>query len=158
MQKLTRYAVASLITVMTFALVVPSKSYAQAAQGQQGDSGQDKGEKRRGTGTDENIKSKSVQNNPSPEAAPEAPPEKGGKKERQSVCSLHVDNRTPWKVQIYVDGDYVGLVSPYGDAYGTYGGGRLAVYAVAEFVGGSELTWGPRTISCNGRYTWTVNQ
>jgi len=106
----------------------------------------------RGGGADENIKSKSVENNP--KALPEAPPEKGGDKSRGgNVCHLLVDNYTRYKIQIFVDGDYVGLVSPWGDAKGSYiPNGFYTFYGVADFTDGSRLIWGPTRDYCEDYY------
>jgi hypothetical protein len=68
---------------------------------------------------------------------------------------LHIDNRTPWKIQIFVDGVYVGLVSGWGDSYGYYRCGTHSVYAVADFDNGAQLTWGPRSLRFP--HTWTLN-
>jgi hypothetical protein len=111
----------------------------------------DIGQKSRGGGEDENIKSSSAANDP--EAAPPAPPEKGGDKTRGSLCYLTVDNYTEWKIQVYVDRDYVGLVSSWGKSTGSYGGGSTRLYAVADFTDGTRYAWGPRVITCNGGYT-----
>ncbi len=116
----------------------------------------DKAQKTRGGGPDENIKSKSMSNNPN--AATPAPPDKGGEKTR-GYCRLHVDNQTPWIIWIYVDGYYVGAASTWGDAYGTYSEGAHKFYAVAEFDDGSRLTFGPRDVGfCGGPYTWTLTR
>lgn len=88
----------------------------------------------------------------------EAPPEKGGRKSRQAMCRLRVDNRTPWTVQIGVEGRYNGTVAPWGDAFGAYSGGTLRVFGLAEFDDGSTLTWGPTTVRCYGAYAWTLER
>jgi hypothetical protein len=66
------------------------------------------------------------------------------------VCRVDVDNWTPWKVQIYVDGTFRGLVSPWGDGVTYTGAGPTRVYARAEFTDGSALTWGPTDYDCYG--------
>lgn len=88
----------------------------------------------------------------------EAPPNKGGRKSRQSMCRLRVDNHTPWIVQIGVDGRYNGTVAPWGDAFGAYGGGLMRVFGLAEFEDGSTKTWGPTPIKCYGTHTWTLER
>jgi hypothetical protein len=104
--------------------------------------------------TEPQLKGTDAKNDPA--AAPEAPPDKGGKKTRAQLCHLHVDNRTSLYVKIFVDGDYVGTVYPWGDSYGTYAGGGREVYGRADFTDGSWSYWGPSTISCKGPYTWTL--
>ena len=91
-----------------------------------------------------------------PNASVEAPPDKGGKKSRAGVCRLHVDNRTSLIIKIFVDGDYVGTVSAYGDAQGYYSAGSRTVYARADFTDGSWRYWGPTGIPCYGTFTWAL--
>jgi hypothetical protein len=92
----------------------------------------------------------------------QAPPNKGGKKTRGPRCHLHVDNRTQWIIQLGVNGGYVGTVSAYGDAYGTFfnlSSGDYRLFGLAEFDDPSNnLTWGPITTSCpGGEFTWTLH-
>ena len=115
----------------------------------------DKAQKSRGEGKDENIKTETLKNNPN--ATIPAPAKKGGEKGRALGCYLGVDNRTQWIIRIYVDGTNVGAVSSWGDATGDYLSGRHVFYGVAYFDDGSKLTWGPRTVNCDGLYTWTLN-
>jgi hypothetical protein len=112
-------------------------------------------------GNDSNIKSNSDKNNPSVQTP--APADKGGSRRRGAgsrPCGLHIDNRTPWLMRIYVDGNYRGTVSAYGDLVGLTGDGPTALYAVAPFDDGSEKTWGPRVFNCSAGdvYTWQVTQ
>ncbi len=105
--------------------------------------------------TDPNVKHDSVTNVRT--ASPDAPPAKGGAKPRgMSPGQLHVDNRTQWVIFIYVDGDRVGSVSRYGDAYGYYSCGPHVLYARAFFDDGSVRTWGPVTAAVCGTYTWRL--
>jgi hypothetical protein len=150
-------------TPMCFAAVVallpvsPLLSHAQADQGSKSTVMKDTAQKSRGIGSDANIRERSVLNDPNPEAAPKAPPEKGGQQSRMEVCALTIDNHTPWKIQIFADGEQVGLVSPWGKVSGTYRSGQTVLYGVAEFTNGGALTWGPRTVSsCSGNYTWEL--
>jgi hypothetical protein len=106
-----------------------------------------KGQKSRGEGKDENIKGdKSDKNDPN--ATIPAPAEKGGEKSRGGQCRVHFDNQTQWKIQIYVDGAYQGLLGPYADAYEWYGGTAGTLYGKADFTDGSNLTWGPQRAVC----------
>jgi len=142
------------MAVLTLALATPS--WAQTQAGEQGKDTEEKSDaqKSRGTGQDENIKNRSVKNDPA--NAPQAPPEKGGEKTRGALCYFSVDNRTPWKIQVFVDGDYVGLVPSWGNANGTYSPGTHVVYGLAEFSNGPDITWGPNSISCSGKHTWRL--
>ena len=103
---------------------------------------------------DENIKHDSAPNDPN--AKIEAPPEKGGPKTRGGACRAHVDNRTPYVISIYTDGDYRGQVSPYGDSYGWVGCGNTTFYGRALFTDGSARSWGPSLYYVDGTFTWTL--
>ena len=109
------------------------------------------------TASDANVKSDTVTN--SATAKVEPPPSKGGARTRGAgarVEALHIDNRTPWYIRIYVDGDYVGLVSPYGDAYGEYSCATHRLYARAFFDDGSFKTWGGTDADLCGGFTWRL--
>jgi hypothetical protein len=148
------FATYGLAAVLILALITPA--LAQTPGGKKGKAPEVKTDAQPSgaTGTDENIKNPSEQNNP--DSAIKAPPDKGGEKTRAGVCHFHVDNRTPWKIQIFVDGDYVGLVAPWGDSTGTYDGGGHMVYGRARFTKGPDITWGPSRISCLGSYRWRL--
>jgi hypothetical protein len=107
-------------------------------------------------GADSNIKSDSDKNNP--HAQSPAPPEKGGKSRGigPRPCGIHVDNRTPWIIRVYVDGNYRGAVNSYGDIAGITGDGPTALYAVAIFEDGSTKVWGPHAFICASydTYSW----
>jgi hypothetical protein len=109
---------------------------------------------------DDNVKAKKGANAKDGLAAKKLvqPESKAGAKAKGPVCLLHVDNRTNWNIDIYVDGDYVGDVTPFGDSAGAYVGGETRFYARAEFSDGDVLTWGPKLIDCNGSYTWTLTK
>jgi hypothetical protein len=144
------------LALLAFLLSAPALVQAQAETPATGEEVKDTAQKSRGDGAaDENITSRSVENDPNPEAAPPAPPEKGGEKTRGG-CYLTVDNHTSWKIQIFVNGNYVGLVSPWGTANGYQSASNFRVYAVATFTNGDELTWGPRVVSCSGSYKWNL--
>ena len=112
-------------------------------------------------GADQNIKSDADKNDPNQKTEP--PPQKSGKKSRglgPYPCALHVDNRSPWLIRIYVDGAYRGTVNSYGDLVGTIGNGATSAYGVALFNDGSTRTWGPDVFNCSagGSYTWSLYQ
>jgi len=127
---------------------------AAAAKGQV----EDKATKSRGAGADENIKSHSDKNDP--KASIPAPANKGGEKSRGGICGVKVSNWTPWKVQLFVDGDYIALVGPYGDVDVVTGSGVTRVYARADFTDGSVNYWGPRSFNCAAGeiYTWKLSR
>ena len=104
---------------------------------------------------DDNIKQDRAPNDPN--AKTEAPPDKGGAKSRQyASCQIHIDNRTPWYVDIYTDGNYRGQISPWGDSYGYVGCGGTVFYGRATFTDGSVRTWGPANYFVDGSFTWTI--
>src|SRR5687767_10655586 len=99
---------------------------------------EDRGKKARGDAADPNIKTKSDKNDPKKRL--DAPAAKGGPKTRQGpICGVHFDNRTPWKIQIYIDGEYRGLLFPWGDAESAAQPGGTRVYGRAEFDDGDVL-------------------
>jgi hypothetical protein len=114
-----------------------------------------------GTGTaadDPNIKQQSPDNDPNAKVPP--PPGKGVTTRGPNPwpCRVNVDNRTGWKIQVFVDGQYDGLSSPWGNAYMNTGSGTTGFYAIATFTNGSKITWGPWSFACpaNGTFTWTL--
>jgi hypothetical protein len=111
-------------------------------------------------GDDPNIKSTTRVNNAKKETP--APPSKGGEKPRGQLqtCVVHVDNRTPWYIHIYIDGDYSGLMPPWGDLYDRAIAGTTVFYGRANFDDGSARTWGPWRFSCppGMEYTWRLGR
>jgi hypothetical protein len=69
---------------------------------------------------------------------------------QMGVCRVDVDNWTQWKVQVYVDGTFRGMVSPWGDGTTYTGAGPTRVYVRAEFTDGTYKYWGPRNYDCYG--------
>ena len=69
-----------------------------------------------------------------------------------------IDSRVDLIVRIYVDGNYVGTVSPWGDACGYYGSGDHRLYARAVFTDGSSSSWGPVTGDATPGFRWTIRQ
>src|SRR5580700_4493793 len=104
-----------------FSLVLAAPVFAQDKQAESGGKAEGKKEavtdkaKSGPQGTDSNIKNDSDKNDPKAQIA--APPNKGGKSRGAGPypCGVHVDNRTPWLIRIYVDGAYRGAVGSYGD-------------------------------------------
>jgi hypothetical protein len=109
-------------------------------------------------GEDSNIKSTTRVNNP--KAEPPAPPSKGGDKPRGQLqtCVVHMDNRTPWYIHIYIDGAYSGLLPPWGDLYVRAIAGPTVFYGRANFDDGSSKTWGAWKFPCpaGNEYTWRL--
>jgi len=121
--------------------------------GDKGKAVETKSQKSRGEGKDEHIKNNSAANDP--KSLMEAPPEKGGKKSRGAYATVVFDNYTAYKIQIYANGEYLGMVSGYGKgtSYSTPGSAEL--YGRAEFTDGSTLTWGPQSVSLDAGDTFT---
>jgi hypothetical protein len=137
--------------------VSPLLSGSSAAQEKKVKTADVKSQKSRGEGKDENIKSKSASNDPKVKMP--APPSKGGEKARGSYyATVTVDNFTPYKVQIYANGSYIGMVSAYGTSVTYSTPGQATLYGRADFDDGSVLTWGPSTYSFSAGedFTWNV--
>jgi hypothetical protein len=86
-----------------------------------------------------------------------APQDKGGPATRQAPgCKIVVDNWTPWKIQIFVNGVHRGMVSSWGDASGRFQGRQHVLYGLARFTDGSTKSWGPSSVTCASKYTWML--
>lgn len=103
---------------------------------------------------DENIKQERPVNDPN--AKMEAPPDKGGPETRQGLCQVHIDNRTQWFINIYINGVFRGTVSPFGDSVGWVTCGANVLYGRANFDDGSFKFWGPVQVFDNGVYNWNL--
>jgi hypothetical protein len=115
----------------------------------------DYAQKSRGPGPDPHVKDRSVLNDPA--MVPPPPPGKGGQMPGATMCSLTIDNHTPWKIEIFAEGQQIALVSPWGKISGMYPAGQMMLYGVAKFMNGPPLTWGPRTISsCEEPHIWEL--
>ncbi len=89
-----RFFFASMLALLIgLAPLVTEASYAQTKKGK---SAEATGQKSRGEGKNENIKSKSEANDP--KALPEAPVEKGGKKTRSGYTTVTFENYTAYKI------------------------------------------------------------
>ena len=113
----------------------------------------DKAQKGEAGGTDANIKTPRAPNTQGGAANP-APAAKGGPKSRATACRFHLDNRTPYSIDIYTDGSYRGTAAPWDDLYGwvEYG---ADLYAKAPFIDGTFLYWHRPATSCP--MTWILN-
>jgi hypothetical protein len=110
-------------------------------------------------GADTNVKLDKRVNNLAKDAR-QAPPDKGGEKPRgaQGICRVHFDNRTPWWIHVFVDGNYEGLLPPWGDVQTYAVAGPTLLYGRADFDDGSRKTWGAVTVSCpaGGTFSWRL--
>ncbi len=108
----------------------------------------------RGAGADENIRVARTPNKA--DASVPAPTSKGGEKTRGTTSIVHVDNRTNWYIDIYLDGSYCSTIGPWGDIYCYVGTGNTRMYGHADFVDGPARTWGPTVDYVDGTYIWKL--
>jgi hypothetical protein len=139
--------------IVAMLLLAPLGNIVVSGQGGKGKTTETKSQKSRGEGKDEHIKNNSVANDP--KSLMEAPAEKGGKKSRGAYATVVFDNYTAYKIQIFANGEYLGMVSAYGkgSSYATPGSAEL--YGRADFTDGSVLTWGPQAVSLDAGDTFT---
>jgi hypothetical protein len=73
-------------------------------------------------------------------------------------CILHIDNRTPYVVNLYSDGRLVSVVGPLGEFRSDRFSMTGALNAKAVFSDGSVLAFGPLTnYQCvDGSFTWSL--
>ncbi len=117
----------------------------------------DTAQKSRGSGSNENVKSMSNKNDPN--TVIPAPANKSGDKSRQGVCCITIDNYTAWKIQIFVDNDYYGLLFPWGNGTSCVYSGATTIFARAQFTNDIDSEWGPRVFNCRPgqEYTWRLD-
>jgi hypothetical protein len=145
-----------LAATVTAGAIVASSTLPGVQAQKAGQSAKDTAKAARGTGADANIKTPRGKNDPKQEAV--GPSTKTGSKTRGAVATYTVDNFTKYYIDIYVDGDFKGTVSPLGDSTGYADPGTYSLYGRAEFTDGSVKTWGPRTVTirANGDFTWKL--
>ena len=68
-----------------------------------------------------------------------------------------VDNWTGFYIDIYVNGNYRGTVSPWDKRVTWAIPGTNTLYAKAVFDDGSYLYWGPKVTYTGYQYTWKLN-
>ena len=145
----TRFLLFSLLAIALFATIFPAQERG----------GKEAGAFQAAAGQDPNIKpSSSEVNSRSFYVEPPANKAKPGEKKRDLVCGVRVDNKTTWKVKIYVDGSYEGTVGPWGDIYTVLVCGQSKVYARADFEDKTYLAWGPQDFKIkDGKdYEWVL--
>lgn len=106
-------------------------------------------------GGDPNIKIEERVN--STTKAPASSSSKSGAK-GASMCGVFFDNYTDLYINVYVDGDYEGVVGRMGEKTVYAIAGQTVVYARADFDDGTYYSWGPTTFQCNPGtiYTWKL--
>ncbi len=157
--RLTRLSVclAALLFAGTLCVVAPLAGQETKPSAKPAASAKDTAMKSRGAGADSNIKKNEVQNDLG-NATMTAPNKSETKSRGQGyyVCAVHVDNHVALYINIYLDGNLVGLVGPGGDLYIRTGNGASSLYGRALFTDGSSLSWGPRAFDCEVEYTWQI--
>ena len=68
-----------------------------------------------------------------------------------------VDNWTGYYIDIYVNGNYRGTVSPWDKRVTWAIPGTNTLYAKAVFDDGSYLYWGPKVTYTGYQYTWKLH-
>lgn len=68
-----------------------------------------------------------------------------------------IDNWTGYYIDIYVNGNYRGTVSPWDKKVTWAIPGTNTLYAKAVFDDGSYLYWGPKATYTGYQYTWKLN-
>ena len=73
-------------------------------------------------------------------------------------CILHIDNRTPYVVNLYSDGRLVSVMGPLGQLRSDRFSMMRALNASAVFSDGSVLAFGPlANYQCvDGSFTWSL--
>ncbi len=154
MRKTTMRAALLGLTVAAATLFVSNDVQAQAAKRQAGVTSNST--KTRGGSADANVRRDDAPNALNKPATPEPT----GKNTRGASAvepgQICIDSRVDLYVKIYVDGNFVGTVSPWGDACGYYGSGEHRLYARAVFTDGSYSSWGPVTGDASSGFRWTV--
>lgn len=112
----------------------------------------------RGTGADPNVKSDTGVNTKDKPSAIPGPEAKTGEKSRggQGICEVTFDNYTRLWVKTYVDGEYTGMMRPWGRLTAYAISGRTVLYARADYEGGTYDYWGPTTVQCGRSYLWRL--
>jgi hypothetical protein len=115
----------------------------------------------------ETVNSKAV-NTPDPKAGalqranntkgkPAAPTSTRGDVYGADYSDVVVDNWTGYYVDIYVNGNYRGTISPYDKKVTWAIPGTNTLYAKATFNDGTYLYWGPKVTYTGYQYTWKLN-
>jgi hypothetical protein len=142
------------LTVAAATMFVSGDLQAQAVKKQAGATSNST--KTRGGSADANVRRDDAPNalNKPATAEPAGKSTRGASAvEPGQIC---IDSRVDLYVKIYVDGNFVGTVSPWGDACGYYGSGDHRLYARAVFTDGSYSSWGPVTGDATNGFRWTV--
>ena len=142
------------LTIAAATMLVSGDLQAQAAKKQVGATSNST--RTRGGSADANVRHDDAPN----ALTKPATPEPAGKSTRGASAvepgQVCIDSRVDLIVKIYVDGNFVGTVSPWGDACGYYGSGDHRLYARAVFTDGSYQSWGPVSGDASSGFRWTI--
>lgn len=70
----------------------------------------------------------------------------------RGTCTVYFDNYSGLYVKVYVDGYYMGTLSPYGSFTVNAGDGYTEIYCIST---GGTRDW-EATGNCTGRYTYSL--
>lgn len=88
---------------------------------------------------------------------PAAPTSSRGDVYGADYSDVVIDNWTGYYIDIYVNGNYRGTISPYDKKVTWAIPGVNTLYAKAVFNDGSYLYWGPKVTATGYQYTWKLN-
>jgi hypothetical protein len=145
------------VIAIGLALSLAIQGSASLAQKPKENSAENKGQKVEAGSRSITLPSGNVTNNPK-DMKP-APASKGGSARGGYYSAMvRIDNRTPWKIQIFANGNYMGIVAPYGDSYIPSTSGNLILQGKGDFTDGTTYRWGPRAIYLDpgDTFTWSI--
>ena len=141
--KLFQFVRPACIALLAAALVVAPIQAQQDKQSQTGSTAK----------KDANIKSDSDRNSPAAPANANTSPRamRAHGKSTQGTCEIRIHNLTYLKIKVFVNGDYLALIAPYGNVTITGDAGtQLEIYERADFIGGKEYKfWNTSTYACD---------
>ncbi len=88
---------------------------------------------------------------------PAAPTSTRGDVYGADYSDVVIDNWTGYYIDVYVNGNYRGSISPYDKKVTWAIPGTNTLYAKAVFNDGSYLYWGPKVTYTGYQYTWKLN-
>ena len=102
----------------------------------------------KGMNDDPNIKQEFTENDPDTPMTVPSSKGGGGAKGGGGNCKIMLDNFTNYAIQIYINGEYKGVLYGGNESTLYYTPGSVTIYAKAPFSDGSFSYWGPTTYSC----------
>ncbi|MBS1553313.1 MAG: hypothetical protein JSU09_00180 [Bacteroidetes bacterium] len=94
---------------------------------------------------------------PTNSKTPKPEPKSRGDVYGPDYSDIIVDNFTGYYIDIYVDNEYRGTLSPWDKKTTWAVPGRTKLYAKAVFDDGSYKYWGPSMVNAGYEYTWSLN-